>query len=245
VLALPPRPPRDTRRVIALDAGHGGVDPGAISAITGQQEKAITLAVTRDVRDALQATGRFRVVMTRDSDVFVRLRDRVEIARRAGADLFVSIHADSLQGDQRVTGLSVYTLSEQASDREAEALAQRENRSDRIGGVDIGGASGDLRSILIDLAQRDTLNASARFAQTLVRQMRAADVPTLPQPHRFAGLAVLTAPDVPSVLVELGYLSNREDAKRLADPAQRLRLATGIATSIDRYFDGATAIARR
>lgn len=243
--AAPRPPPRDNRLVIALDAGHGGVDPGAISAVTGVYEKTITLAVARDVRRELEASGRFRVVMTRDSDVFIRLRDRVQIARTAGADLFVSIHADSLQGDQRVSGLSVYTLSEQASDREAEALAQRENRVDSIGGADLRGAGDEVLSILIDLAQRETQNASARFAQTLVRQMRAADIPTLPQPHRFAGLAVLTAPDVPSVLVELGYLSNRDDARRLANPEQRQRLARGIASSIERFFDPTTAVARR
>lgn len=227
-------PRRAERPVIVLDPGHGGVDPGAIG-IGGTHEKDITLAMAREIRRQLEATGRYRVVMTRDQDVFIRLRDRIAIARQQSADLFLSIHADSM-GNRETRGASVYTLSENASDSEAAALAARENRADIIAGVDLSRESRDVTSILIDLAQRETSNHSISLARALVQEM-GREVQLLPvNPHRFAGFAVLRAPDVPSALIELGYLSNAQDEGQLNKPQYRQRVATGIVRSIDAYF---------
>ncbi|MFO1152946.1 MAG: N-acetylmuramoyl-L-alanine amidase [Rhodospirillales bacterium] len=220
-------------RVVVLDAGHGGDDPGAISA-RGLYEKHVTLATAREVRSALQAIGGYKVVLTRDKDIFIPLRGRVAIARRAGADLFVSIHADKTE-DEAIRGLSVYTLSERASDAEAAALADRENKADLIAHMDLRGAAPDVTGILIDLAQRDTKNSSARMAGLVVTATRS-DVPLLQRPHRFAGFAVLKAPDVPSILVELGFLSNPADEAALRSPTGRGRLGRALARAIDSYF---------
>ena len=224
------------RPTIVLDAGHGGVDPGAIGA-TGTHEKDITLAMVREVRRQLEQSGRFRVQMTRDDDVFIRLRDRIAIARQHSADLFISIHADSMgSGNSATRGASIYTLSENASDAEAAGLAARENRADIIAGVDLTRENRDVTSILIDLAQRETMNHSIVFARKLVSEM-GREVQLLPQnPHRFAGFAVLRAPDVPSVLIELGYLSNRDDEQLLNRPVHRTKVAGGIVRAIDAYF---------
>jgi N-acetylmuramoyl-L-alanine amidase len=235
-IGVPPaRPSRlhTHKRVIVLDAGHGGDDPGATS-LSGAYEKRITLAAAREVRDRLQALGRYQVVMTRDSDRFIRLRDRVAMARAAEADLFVSIHADA--HDNRATrGLSVYTLSERASDAEAAALAERENKSDLIAGVNLTGEPPEVATILIDLVQRETKNESARLASHLVRSL-ADDTLLLPNTHRYAGFAVLKAPDIPSVLIELGYLSNPEDERALVDAGRRRKLTAAIARAIHSYF---------
>ncbi|UEM22618.1 N-acetylmuramoyl-L-alanine amidase [Skermanella mucosa] len=241
---LPPRRPSprtDARRVIALDPGHGGVDPGAIS-VTGVYEKDITLAMARAVRDQLVATGRYRVVMTRDSDVFLRLRDRVALAREAGADLFISLHADSI-GSSDMRGMSIYSLSDKASDREADMLAARENRADALGGVNLTAENDEVVSILIDLAQRDTMNQSRRLANLLVEEV-GRHTKLVPRPHRSAGFAVLTAPDVPSVLMELGYLSSPQDAKLLAQSEHRVRIARSIQRSIDGYFAARAGVSR-
>ena len=241
---LPPRRPSprtDARRVIALDPGHGGVDPGAIS-VTGVYEKDITLAVARVVRDQLVATGRYRVVLTRDSDVFLRLRDRVALAREAGADLFISLHADSI-GSSDMRGMSIYSLSDKASDREADMLAARENRADALGGVNLTAENDEVVSILIDLAQRDTMNQSRRLANLLVEEV-GRHARLVPRPHRSAGFAVLTAPDVPSVLIELGYLSSPQDAKLLEQAEHRARIARSIQRSIDGYFAARTGVSR-
>jgi N-acetylmuramoyl-L-alanine amidase len=227
--------------MVVIDPGHGGADPGAIS-INGVYEKAITLQVARALREQLLATGRYRVALTRDGDDFVRLRDRVAQAREQGADLFISLHADSL-GQANVSGMSVYTLSDKASDREAEMLAARENRADALGGLDLKAETDEVVSILIDLAQRDTLNQSRRVANLLVEEM-GKQVRLLPRPHRSAGFAVLTAPDVPSVLIELGYLSNPKDAKMLTQTEHQVRLARSIARGIDGYFAAATGLSR-
>jgi N-acetylmuramoyl-L-alanine amidase len=233
----PPIPaPRkgDTKRTIVIDAGHGGVDPGAVGA-TGTHEKDVTLAMAREVRRQLEATGRYRVVMTRDDDSFVRLRDRVNKARAANADLFMSIHADSMgRGDTR--GASIHTLSETASDAEAAALAARENRADVIAGVDLSGENKDVATILIDLAQRETMNRSATFAGILVNEL-GREIQLLPtNPHRFAGFAVLKAPDIPSVLIELGYLSNRQDEMLLTRPHHRAKVAAAVVKSVNAFF---------
>lgn len=235
---LPPPLPANrlrpaTRPMIVIDAGHGGPDPGAI-AVTGEYEKTITLAVARELRKRLLASGRYRVTLTRDEDVFIRLRDRVALARAAGADLFISLHADTI-GSRDIRGLSVYTLSDKASDREAANLAARENRADALGGIDLAVQSDEVASILIDLARRDTMNHSRRFANFVISA--AGQVAAiLPRPHRSAGFAVLTAPDVPSVLIEMGYLSSPKDARLLMQAEHRKRLARAIAKGIDGYF---------
>ncbi|MBY6264627.1 N-acetylmuramoyl-L-alanine amidase [Azospirillum sp. 412522] len=237
--AAPPvpdnKPPTVTEKpLIVLDPGHGGQDPGAIG-VGGIYEKDITLATAREVKRQLEATGRYRVKLTRDSDVFIRLRDRVAIGREAGADLFISLHADSISSaDMR--GLSIYTLSDKASDREAEMLAAKENKADALVGLDLSGENQLVANILIDLAQRDTMNHSKRFA-TLALQALGRDVPLISsRPHRQAGFAVLTAPDVPSALIEMGYLSNRQDVGLLTSGAHRERLGKGLARTIDGYF---------
>lgn len=229
-----PRPQGDVpKKVIVIDPGHGGVDPGTIGP-HGVYEKNITLAVGLALRRALLKRGRYQVVMTRDRDIFIRLRQRVAMARAAGADLFISLHADS-NHNPRVRGASVYTLSETASDKEAAALAAKENKSDLIAGVDLTGESNEVTNILIDLAQRETMNHSAQFARLLVHDMDDA-THMLRRTHRFAGFAVLKAPDVPSVLIEMGYLSNAHDEAELLKPSFRARLAETIAEAVDQYF---------
>ena len=230
----PRAPTRVARRVVVLDPGHGGVDPGAVGA-SGSYEKDVTLAMAREVKRQLETTGRYKVVMTRDDDVFVRLRDRIAKARSADAELFVSIHADAMRNREQ-RGASIYTLSETASDDEAAALATRENRADIIAGVDLSHENKTVMNILIDLAQRETMNHSASFAHILVEEL-GREIQLVPlKPHRFAGFAVLKAPDVPSVLVELGYLSNKADEQLLTRPHYRSKVASSLAKAIERYF---------
>lgn len=234
--ALPPRKPKvPGKHIIAIDAGHGGVDPGTIGA-GKTYEKTVTLAMARDLRAALEATGRYKVVLTRDRDIFLRLRDRVKVAREAGAELFISIHADSVP-NRKTRGLSVYTLSEKASDKEAAKLAAKENKSDLIAGIDLSTETTDVTNILLDLAQRETMNQSAKFAQELVRELRR-EVKLLRNSHRFAGFAVLKAPDMPSVLVEAGFLSNRQDERNLKSRKYRANMAKAMVRGIDRHFTG-------
>lgn len=218
--------------VVVLDPGHGGVDPGAISP-TGFFEKNLTLTYARAIRDVLAGNANTKVVMTRDSDVFLRLRERVAAAREADGDLFVSLHADSI-ANPRVRGGGIYTLSEQASDAEAAALATKENRADIIAGVDLVSRDDEVASILIELTQRETMNYSARFANALIPELKQ-HIQLRSKPHRFAGFRVLKAPDVPSVLVELGYLSNREDEAMLRSTRHRAEIASAIAEAIDAY----------
>jgi N-acetylmuramoyl-L-alanine amidase len=239
ILPLPPAPPKppptppDTRPVIVLDPGHGGVDPGA-TGLSGVHEKAITLAFATELQHQLEDSGRYRVLLTRTDDSAVALRERVRIARAAHADLFLSIHADTL-ANRAISGLSVYTESETASDRETEALASKENKADLIAGIDLSGAAPELTSILIDLAQRETRNRSSLLAGELVEALGGVAA-LLPRAHRSAGFAVLTAPDVPSVLLELGYLSNKADERGLTSPEHRSRLAGRILAAIDEFF---------
>lgn len=232
---VPPLPPRrpGAARVVVIDPGHGGVDPGATGA-GGTQEKEIVLRVGLALREALRARGGYRVIMTRDGDRFVRLSDRVRIARRANADLFISLHADAAAG-RTARGAGVYTLSEKSSDREAAALARRENRSDIIAGVDLSDEADDVTSILIDLAQRETMNQSATLAQTVIVEL-GERVTMRTNPHRFAGFRVLKAPDVPSVLVEIGFLTNRQEEAQLNSARTRRQIAEGLAAAIDAYF---------
>lgn len=231
----PLRKPQRERpqRVVVLDPGHGGIDPGAIS-LNGVYEKHITLAMARAVKAELEAKGGFKVVLTRDRDVFIRLRERVEFARRAGGELFISLHADAIK-DASVRGFSVYTLSERASDTVAEELAEKENKADLIAGVDFSDKSPEVANILIDLAQRETMNDSARFAAGLVDDLRQ-QTRTLRNSHRFAGFAVLKAPDIPSVLIELGFLSNPQDEAQIRNTIHRDRLAKTIARAIRGHF---------
>ncbi|MGB5077582.1 MAG: N-acetylmuramoyl-L-alanine amidase, partial [Sphingorhabdus sp.] len=184
--------------LVVIDAGHGGHDPGAISPHTGKREKDITLTIARAVRKELLKTGRVRVALTRDDDKFIVLEDRYGIARKMNADLFISIHADSAE-NQEASGGTVYTLSEVASDREAQRLASRENKADIINGVNLGGADANVSSILIDLTQRETMNVSADFAKLLLREA-GPNMRLRSNSHRFASFIVLKAPDTPSVL---------------------------------------------
>ncbi|MEQ8333924.1 N-acetylmuramoyl-L-alanine amidase [Nisaea sp.] len=244
--AAPPLLTRPQRRpnekiLVAIDAGHGGVDPGAIG-VSGVYEKQIVLNASRVLKSELEQTGRYKVILTRDRDVFLRLRERIAIARSAGADLFVSLHADSIP-NRKLRGASVYTLSENASDKEANLLAENENKSDIIAGMDFGTETPEVTSILIDLAQRETMNHSARFAGMLVREMQG-EVKLLRTAHRFAGFAVLKAPDIPSVLIELGFLSNNHDEKLLRSGAHLRRVAGALRRSIDNYFDLVQSAAR-
>ncbi|GGB40196.1 N-acetylmuramoyl-L-alanine amidase [Tistrella bauzanensis] len=231
--AVKPRQRADGRRVVAIDAGHGGIDPGAIG-ISGVQEKSITLAFAKALAVELEKTGRYKPVLTRDRDIFIRLRDRVSIARAADAELFISIHADSV-GNPRTRGLSIYTLSERASDGVAAELADSENKADLIAGVDLSTESAEVTSILIDLARRETMNLSARFAGHIIGQVQP-HTELLRKPVRSAGFAVLKAPDMPSVLIETGFLSNRQDEKVLQDPSHRSRLVRGMVSAVDQFF---------
>jgi N-acetylmuramoyl-L-alanine amidase len=225
-----------TKRIIVVDAGHGGIDSGTIG-VDGTLEKDLVLAEALRLRNVLQRRG-YVVHLTRETDVYIPLRERVDIARGFDADLFISLHADS-NPDASVSGASVYTLSESGSDKEAAALARKENQSDVIAGVDLAGQSSPVASILIDLAQRDTMNRSGRFAETAVEELsRATDI--LPrEPHRSAAFVVLKAPDVPAVLIELGYLSNARDCSQVRMNDWRDGVASAISDAVDRDFGAA------
>jgi N-acetylmuramoyl-L-alanine amidase len=224
------------KRTIVIDAGHGGIDPGAES-VAGYHEKEITLATARTLARTLEATGRYKVVLTRDSDVYLKLHERVARARAAHGNLFISLHADSAVTDRSTRGASIYTLSETASDTESERYAQRENRADAIGGVDLGDQSDDVAGILVDLTVRETVNDGNRLAGMMVDSLEHKGVMLLPStPHRSAGFAVLKSPDIPSVLIEMGYLSDMADARALADPRHQQQIASAIADGVDRYF---------
>jgi N-acetylmuramoyl-L-alanine amidase len=220
-------------RIIALDAGHGGVDPGAISP-HGVEEKTITLAMARELHRQLTASGRYRVVLTRRRDVLVPLRERVARARRHRAELFLSIHADAVP-EPAIRGLSVYTLSERASDRETALLASRENKDDFVLGLTISKQPPVIGAILRDLARRATNNRSLALARAIVAEV-GHEVRLLPRPHRSAGFTVLTAPDIPSALVEIGCLSNPDEEQLLPNPAYQRRLAQTLVRGIDDYF---------
>jgi N-acetylmuramoyl-L-alanine amidase len=220
--------------VVVLDPGHGGIDPGAISP-SGLYEKDVVLATAWRLAWLLAASGRFRVVLTRSDDRFVPLHRRVAIARAARADLFVSIHADALP-NPAMRGLSVFTLSAEASDREAGELVARENR-DIVARADLARQPNLVRSVLFDLARQHTANASIAFAHEVVAVM-GREVALLDHPKRSAGFVVLEAPDIPSVLVELGCLSNPREEHLLRQPQYRQKLARGLARAIADYFAG-------
>jgi len=221
------------KRIIVLDPGHGGKDPGAIGAYNKTYEKNITLAMGKELKQILQNKG-YVVYLTRENDIFIPLRQRIKIAQNYKADLFMSIHADSAR-NRSATGLSIYTLSDTASDQEAAALAERENKADIIGGIDLGGNTKEVNDILISLSQNDTRNKSSKYATYLVQEM-AKSVKLVKNTHRFAGFAVLKAPDIPAALLEMGYLSNRTEEANLRTPAYRRKLADAVARAVDKYF---------
>jgi N-acetylmuramoyl-L-alanine amidase len=238
-LAKPPPPFRP--KLIALDPGHGGRDPGALG-VRGTQEKAVVWAIAGELRQQLMAAGRYRVMLTRSGDSYVPLRERVARAQAVKADLFLSIHADS-HPDPGVRGASVYTLSEEASDREAAALAARENRADKVvSGVPLASQSDTVARALVAMSQRGTVNDSCRLADTIVLTFGQNGVRLLPRTHRTAGFAVLTSPDIPAALVELGYLSNVQDEKLLTVRQHQLSLARALRASIDAHFAAGAAI---
>ena len=218
---------------IVIDPGHGGVDPGAIG-LQGSYEKKIVLMAAKSIEKILVKSGRYDVILTRKSDRFIPLRKRVAIARRAQADLFISLHADSIKNGA-VRGATVYTLSENASDREAAQLAERENKSDLIAGIDLNAESQEVTDILIDLVQRETMNQSAVFAGAVVQEI-TKKIKTHRRPHKFAGFAVLKALDIPSILLEMGYLSNIEDETLLNTETFQKKLGLAILLGLDRYF---------
>lgn len=238
-----PAPPAPTvkpdrpagKRLIVIDPGHGGIDPGATRGKT-IYEKRITLEIAKRLKAELKTSGRYEVVLTRDRDVFVALRDRMALANRLKAELFVSIHADSIS-KRRVRGASVYTLSDEASDPEAAAFAARENKADLVAGIGMAyfDEEPEAGMILIDLGQTYAKNCSERFSQLLVGELGKSQR-LLRKPRRSAGFAVLKAPGVPSVLVELGYLSNKQDARRLISAKHQAKLARAVRRAVDRFF---------
>lgn len=231
----PTSKPRTVKPLVIIDPGHGGVDPGAVGT-NNVFEKDVVLALSKELKKQLVQSGQYRVMMTRESDVFLKLRDRVNFARRHEADLFISVHADSLRR-RNVSGASVYTLSETASDKQTAALAARENRADLIAGIDLSTEDDEVAGILVDLAMRDTMNQSKFFANILVDSFSTKGVSLLDNPHRYAGFAVLKAPDIPSVLVEAGFMSNRQEAHLLTTPSHRRKIATALKRGIDAYFE--------
>ena len=223
---------QDRRFTIVIDPGHGGIDGGA-EGLNGTAEKDITLTFANELRDRLRANGEYEVFMTRETDEFLRLDERVRIARQYGADLFISVHADTIKL-KGIRGATVYTVSDTASDAEAQALADRENLSDQLAGMDFQEENHEVADILVDLIRRETHGYSIRFARSLVEEL-SQRVGLINNPHRFAGFKVLKAPDVPSVLVELGYLSNAKDEAQLLSAEWRGKAAASITDAIERF----------
>ena len=237
MIAAQQAPASGGKKVIVLDPGHGGLDAGT-TGVNGLMEKDLALAEALKLARVLRSRG-YSVVMTRDNDTFIPLRQRVAIARANRADLFIALHADS-NPDSTVTGTSIYTLNDGRSDREAAALASRENQSDIIAGVDLSGDN-PVAPILINLAQRDTRNRSSEFATNALKSIGQVTDLLARSPHRSASLAVLVAPDVPAVLIELGYLSNTGDAAQMNSDPWRSKMAQAIADAVDAQFARPTA----
>jgi N-acetylmuramoyl-L-alanine amidase len=227
--------PGDSRPMIVLDPGHGGIDNGT-HAPSGEQEKDLVLRFATMLREKLDKTGKYRVAMTRSDDTFVPLNDRVRFARGQGAQLFISIHCDALaRGEGSADGATIYTVSDKASDAEAQRLADAENRADIIAGVNLAAESDDIADILIDLAQRETKTFSASFARLVATEFKAA-TRLHKNPLRSAGFRVLKAPDIPSVLIELGYVSNPADLKQMVSDQWRVRTSDAVAQAVHTYF---------
>ncbi len=231
----PPKADGDVRPLIVLDPGHGGIDTGTKGS-GGELEKDVVLAFTQTLREKLESSGKYRVAMTRADDTFIPLAERVRFARSRNAGLFISVHADALpRREGQAEGATVYTLSENASDAEAARLAEAENKADVIAGVDLTTEPDDVANILVDLAQRETKTFSMQFARTLVGELKAA-ARLHKHPLKSAGFKVLLAPDVPSVLLELGYMSTKDDLKQLTSAAWRARTAQALAQAVDSFF---------
>lgn len=225
----------DGRPMVVVDPGHGGIDNGTKGS-GGELEKDVVLAFAQTLREKLESGGKYRVAMTRSDDSFIPLAERVRFARTRGADLFISIHADALPRKEGLAeGATVYTLSETASDAEAARLAETENKVDVIAGVDLTAEPNDVANILVDLAQRETKAFSMQFARSVVDELKGA-ARLHKHPLKSAGFKVLTAPDVPSVLIELGYMSTKDDLKQLNSPAWRIRTAQAVVKAIDTFF---------
>jgi N-acetylmuramoyl-L-alanine amidase len=225
----------DARPLIVVDPGHGGIDNGTKGA-GGELEKDIVLAFSQTLREKLESGGKYRVAMTRSDDSFIPLSERVRFARTRGAALFVSVHADALPRKEGLAeGATVYTLSETASDAEAARLAETENKADVIAGVDLTAEPNDVANILVDLAQRETKTFSTQFARTVVDELKSA-ARMHKHPLKSAGFKVLTAPDVPSVLIELGYMSTKDDLKQLNSPVWRARTAQAVVKAVETFF---------
>ncbi|NBX52351.1 MAG: N-acetylmuramoyl-L-alanine amidase [Proteobacteria bacterium] len=222
--------------VIVIDAGHGGKDPGTIGLFARTKEKNLTLSYAKELAKHLAKEKKYKIYLTRDDDFFIPLDKRVAKSRKKKADLFISLHANSIV-DKNVSGFSIYTLSETSSDKQAEVLAQKENQADIINGIDFSGASKDIMKTLIDLSQRESKNSSARLAKFIIKEVKKADIEILQNTHRFAGFMVLTAPDMASVLIELGYLSNKTEEKMLNSLSYRRLVSKTLASGIDQYFN--------
>ena len=239
-IPIPPsnsaRPPITLREkpTIILDPGHGGQDPGAIGH-NRIYEKNVVLSLAKQLKKSLLASGKYNVLMTRESDVFIRLKNRVKFARKHGGDLFISLHADSIHKPS-VHGTSVYTLSKKSSDAQTEKLAEKENQADLIGGVGLSVEDEQVAFILGDFLMNETMNQSKFFANTLVEKLKSKRIYTLQNPHRYAGFAVLKAPDIPSILIEAGFMSNKKEANLLNKASHRQKMASAIHAGIDSYF---------
>jgi N-acetylmuramoyl-L-alanine amidase len=230
----PPEKP-DPRPLIVLDPGHGGIDNGTRAA-SGETEKALVLDFALRLRDQIEKSGKYRVIMTRSDDTFVPLGERVRIARSRQAALFISIHADALRRtDGEAQGATIYTLSDTASDAEAARLADAENRADVIAGINLAAEPDNVAGILIDFAQRETKAFSLHFARNLADELKTV-ARLHKHPLKSAGFKVLKAPDVPSVLIELGFVSNQQDLKQLTSDAWRVRTVASTVKAIDTYF---------
>jgi N-acetylmuramoyl-L-alanine amidase len=226
---MPPLPEGAGPLVVVLDPGHGGIDPGAER--DGYSEAALMLTFARELKEVLIRDGRFRVVMTREEDVFVPLETRTSIAREAEADIFLSLHADALaEGDAQ--GATVYTLAEDASDEASAALAERHDRDDLLAGVDLSEQDDVVAEVLMDMARTETTPRTERLAEAIVAAIKAAEIRMHRHPHQVGGFSVLKSPDIPSVLLEVGFLSSDRDFKRLADPAWRGRLAEAVVQAL-------------
>lgn len=242
-----PRPPANSKRptaaskntkikkpLIVIDPGHGGQDPGALSR-NKIYEKHIVLALAKEVKRQLMQTGRYRVLLTRERDIYLRLADRVKFARKHEADLFISIHADSIHKPQ-IRGTSVYTISKKASDKQTARLAEKENQADIMAGLDLDIEDEQVAFILGDFIMNETTNQSKFFANTLVSKLQKQGIKTLQNPHRYAGFAVLKAPDIPSILIEAGFMSNKQEARLLGTKTHRAKIAKAIVNGIDTFF---------
>jgi N-acetylmuramoyl-L-alanine amidase len=225
----------DDRPVVVIDPGHGGIDNGTV-ATTGEHEKQIVLDFGLALKERLEKGGKYRVVLTRSDDTFIPLAERVQIARTHKASLFISLHADALpRGEGDAQGATIYTLSETASDAEAARLAETENRADVIGGIDLSEEPSEVADILIELTQRETKTFSGRFARQIVGELKSV-ARLHKKPLKSAGFRVLKAADVPSVLVELGYVSNKDDLQHLVSDSWRSRTVGSLAQAIDTFF---------